>query len=257
MRVGRPRMPRSKPARPSARSSRGRRAARSRGRAPRAAGPARPSGSSATADGTAATMSKPVELLARLLAPLADGRHHDVADVVRVAEPQDHAVGDLARQPEHAGGQAGEVDRQVGARLVAHEVEAGAELLARAAGPRRGRSRARSPTYSRISRSGLSIVWPYQPSTTGRCETPSPATARPPENSSSVANDCAVLHRRARVDRHHAGAEPDALGARGVGHQERDRVARRDVGHVDRLVAELLGALRRAGSPSRASVLRR
>ena len=50
-------------------------------------------------------------------------------------------------------------------------------------------------TYSRISRSGLSIDWPYQPSTTGLCETPSPATARPPENSSSVANDCAMCRR--------------------------------------------------------------
>jgi hypothetical protein len=38
----------------------------------------------------------------------------------------------------------------------------------------------------------LSIDWPYQASTTGRCETPSPAIARPPENSSSVANDWAV-----------------------------------------------------------------
>ena len=47
-------------------------------------------------------------------------------------------------------------------------------------------------TYSRISRTGLSIVWPYQPSTTGRCDTPSPASARPPENSSRVAKDCAV-----------------------------------------------------------------
>ena len=48
------------------------------------------------------------------------------------------------------------------------------------------------PTYWRVSRSGLSSVWPYQASTTGRWETPSPITARPRENSSSVANDCAV-----------------------------------------------------------------
>ena len=48
------------------------------------------------------------------------------------------------------------------------------------------------PTYSRVSRSGLSIVCPYQASTTGRCETPRPITARPCENSSRVANDCAV-----------------------------------------------------------------
>ena len=48
------------------------------------------------------------------------------------------------------------------------------------------------PAYSRISRSGLSIVCPYQASTAGRCETPRPMTARPPENSSSVAKDWAV-----------------------------------------------------------------
>jgi hypothetical protein len=46
--------------------------------------------------------------------------------------------------------------------------------------------------YSRISTSGLSICWPYQASTTGRCDTPRPAIARPPENSSSVAYDCAA-----------------------------------------------------------------
>ena len=48
-------------------------------------------------------------------------------------------------------------------------------------------------TYSRISASGLSIDWPNQCSTTGLCETPSPATARPPESSSSVAKDCAMF----------------------------------------------------------------
>ena len=49
--------------------------------------------------------------LARLLPAVADGRHDHVADVVRVAEPQDHAVGDLAREAQHAGREAGEVDR--------------------------------------------------------------------------------------------------------------------------------------------------
>ena len=48
-------------------------------------------------------------------------------------------------------------------------------------------------TYSRISASGLSIDWPNQCSTTGLCETPSPAIALPPEISSSVANDCAMF----------------------------------------------------------------
>jgi hypothetical protein len=48
------------------------------------------------------------------------------------------------------------------------------------------------PTYSRISRSGCSIFCPYQASTAGRCDTPRPMIARPPEYSSSVPNDCAV-----------------------------------------------------------------
>ena len=50
----------------------------------------------------------------------------------------------------------------------------------------------RMATYSRVSRRGLSMVCPYHASTTGRCDTPSPHTARPPENSSSVAKDWAV-----------------------------------------------------------------
>jgi len=48
-------------------------------------------------------------------------------------------------------------------------------------------------TYSRISASGLSIDWLNQCSTTGLCEQPSPAIALPPEMSSSVANDWAML----------------------------------------------------------------
>ena len=50
-------------------------------------------------------------------------------------------------------------------------------------------------------------------------------------------------HRRARVDRHHAGAQADAVGARGVGHQRGHGVARRDMRHEGGLVAELLGPL--------------
>jgi len=46
--------------------------------------------------------------------------------------------------------------------------------------------------YSRISRTGLSIVCPYQPSTVTWCETPSPSTIRPPDSSSIVAAVCAV-----------------------------------------------------------------
>ena len=44
-----------------------------------------------------------------------------------------------------------------------------------------------------ISRTGLSIVLPYQPSTTGRCETPMPRFSRPPLSSSSVTAVCAMF----------------------------------------------------------------
>ena len=46
--------------------------------------------------------------------------------------------------------------------------------------------------YSRISASGLSIVCPCQPSTTGRWETPIPSTRRSPEISWIVAAVCAI-----------------------------------------------------------------
>jgi hypothetical protein len=48
--------------------------------------------------------------------------------------------------------------------------------------------------------------------------------------------------RCAGVDRNYPGSEPHALAVRRVGSEERDRVARRDVRHVDGLVAELLGS---------------
>ena len=47
--------------------------------------------------------------------------------------------------------------------------------------------------YSRISATGLSIVWPCQPSTTGRCETPRPRFRRPSDSSSIVAAVCAIV----------------------------------------------------------------
>src|SRR5918994_1479855 len=46
--------------------------------------------------------------------------------------------------------------------------------------------------YSRISRTGLSIVWPYQFSTVTRCDTPRPRITRPPAISSTVAAIWAV-----------------------------------------------------------------
>jgi hypothetical protein len=48
-------------------------------------------------------------------------------------------------------------------------------------------------TYSFISATGLSIVCPYQPSTTGRCETPRPRLSRPPLISAIVAAVWAIV----------------------------------------------------------------
>ena len=88
--------------------------------------------SSTSAAGTAGTMSKPSRRLAGALAPDRHLRDDDIADVVGVAQPEDHAVGDLARRARSiAGGEGGDVDRQVGPRVEAGEVEAGAPLLAR------------------------------------------------------------------------------------------------------------------------------
>ena len=47
-------------------------------------------------------------------------------------------------------------------------------------------------TYSRISRTGFSIFWPYQPSTVTRCDTPIPRRRRPFDISSIVAAAWAV-----------------------------------------------------------------
>ncbi len=48
-------------------------------------------------------------------------------------------------------------------------------------------------TYSRICETGLEILASYQFSTVTWCETPSPSTIRPPENSSIVAAACAIV----------------------------------------------------------------
>ena len=96
-------------------------------------------------------------------------------------------------------------------------------------------------TYSRISATGLSIVCPCQPSMTGRCETPSPRRRRPSDCSSMRRRGHRHRRRRARVDRHHAGAQVDARSCGRVVGEHGERVARGDVGHVGRVVAELLG----------------
>ncbi|CAB4862267.1 unannotated protein [freshwater metagenome] len=47
--------------------------------------------------------------------------------------------------------------------------------------------------YSRISLTGLRICWPCHCSTTGRWETPSPRTRRPPLASAIVAASIAIV----------------------------------------------------------------
>ena len=59
-------------------------------------------------------------------------------------------------------------------------------LVALRAGPRRAKIARRIATYSRISATGRSMLWPCQASTTGRWETPRPSRMRPPESSSMV-----------------------------------------------------------------------
>jgi len=51
----------------------------------------------------------------------------------------------------------------------------------------------RIATYSLTSGTGRSIRWPYQPSTTGRWDTPRPRFSRPPDSSSIVAAVIAVI----------------------------------------------------------------
>ena len=88
------------------------------------------SGSSVRATGTAGDDVEAVERLAGPLAALGHRGDDDVADVVGVAEPEHHPVADLAGQAEHVRREGGDVDRQVGPRGVAHELELGVEELA-------------------------------------------------------------------------------------------------------------------------------
>jgi hypothetical protein len=54
---------------------------------------------------------EPVELLAGPLASLRDLGNHDLAHVVRVAQPERHAVADLPGEPQHPRRQRTDVDR--------------------------------------------------------------------------------------------------------------------------------------------------
>ncbi len=176
-----------------ARSSRGRTAGRSTGSGLCASPRRRCSRSSVSAAGTAATTSKPSSVSPARSRPARHLGDHHVADVARVAQPQQHAVGDLAGEAQHRGGEGRDVDRQLPGAGRGRTGES-PSATSRPRGGSSPRRIARTiDTYSRISATGRSIVCPCQPSTTGRCETPSPSVRRPPESSSIVAAVCAIV----------------------------------------------------------------
>ena len=182
---------------PSARASPGRRAGRSRGSG--RARMRRVGGAASSVSGGRARRRRcrsPRASCRRARAPSRTVGHDDVADVARVAEPQDTPSAISPARRSISGESAGDVDRQVRERAEPAEAEARLPLLARAAAASPRRIARTIATYSRISATGLSIVWPCQPSTTGRCETPSPRFRRPPRE---------VVDRRRRL-RHRAPA---------------------------------------------------
>src|SRR2546430_13214546 len=68
------------------------------------------------------------ERLARTLPPALERRQRDVPHVAGRAEPEDGAVGDLARQLEHPAGERGEVDPPWRRPLGQREAPADAEM---------------------------------------------------------------------------------------------------------------------------------
>ena len=151
-----------------------------------------------------------LERLAGALASLRDLRHDDVADVGGVAEPEHHAVADLAGQPEHRGGERRDVDGQLGPGRVAHEAEARGEALARrrvlAAEHRPHRSRVLAHLGHRLAdRLAEPVLHGHL-----MCH----AQAEHHAAAGQLVDRGGGLRRgrgRARVDGQHAGAELDAL----------------------------------------------
>ena len=180
------------------------------------------SASSVTAAGTAATMSKPSSVLPARSRPFVTSGTttsrmysglHSQSITPSAISPARRSI---------AGGERGDVDRQVGARVVAHEVEAGVEVLARAAGPRR----------ARIARTIADVLAHLGDRLVDRLAVPAldhrpvrdaeaRGIRRPPRQLVDRGRRLRHCRRRARVDREHAGPEPDALAC-----QPRRRSAR-------------------------------
>ena len=166
-------------------------------------------GSSTTADGTAATT---VEALERLAGPLAPGLqlgHDDGADVLRVAQPQHRAVGDLAGQAQHRRRQRGDVDRQVGVGADAAQREARLPLLA---GRRRLAGEDRAQDRDVLAHLGHGPVdrLPVPALDDGAVRDAEAEAQAPPGLLVQRRRRHRHRRRRARVDRHHAGAQADA-----------------------------------------------
>ena len=186
-------------------------------------------------------MSKPSSALPARSRPFVTFRHHDVPDVVGVAQPQDDAVAELAGEAEHPGREGGDVDRQLGAWLVAPELERGAEALALrrilAAQDRPDHARVLAHVAHRLLERLAVPALDHR--LVGDAYAQDGAAAG---HLVDRRDRLGARHRGARVDRHHAGPEADALRRAGVGGEHRERVAPRDVRDVRGVVAELLGA---------------
>ena len=87
----------------------------------------------------------------------------------------------------------------------------------------------------------------------GRWLSPMPSRRRPSDTSMSVDASCAIDDGMARVDRHDAGPEPDALRRVGVRRQHEEAVPPEAVGHPRAVVAERLGAPRELDAVARRS----
>ncbi len=155
---------------------------------------------------------EPVERPAGAFAPLAHLGHHHALDVVRVAEPEDHPVGDLAGQAQHPGGEGRDVDREVGPRLKAGEAKLRGPALApgRILAPEHRADCAHVLAHLAHGLADLLAVPALHHRPVG-----DPQAEHHPAAGELVhrGGDLRGGHRRPRVDRHHPGADLDPLGA--------------------------------------------
>ena len=171
-------------------------------------------------------MSKPSARLSGLGAPLGDGRHHHVADVLRGLP----ATAPRRRRSRRRGaacrgrarpGRSGRSGR--GSRPMKWKWDWNFSPCG-GSSPRGNADDAGVLAHLPARLSMLAVPGLDG----GRCDTPSPMT--PGRARTRRASRTTVPSRPAYAsNRRHAGAELEPLGARGVGHQQRHRVARRDV----------------------------